>query len=218
MGDIDDGRGEINKFDWDCLEILSEVNVYKEKHNKKKLKDNPTAIILDPVKEDDAQRETIRVQNAMFFPYCLMPLVLDKELNPREAFLLLEATITAGNLSCCQGVLDVCRIGGTLSNTGDTKPKVARDTAGNITAVSIDGPLQRFMRKKVLEKDLKGLVQETTQTNPIIRELTNAVTAFTDAHIVTNAANEAQKEDALFDKTIESIFPGSKITNLGNLV
>ena len=95
---------------------------------------------------------------------------------------------------------------------------MARDTAGNITAVSIDRPLKQFMRKKGLKRDLKGLIQGTAQTDPIIRELTNTVTAFTDAHIATDAANEAQKEDALVDKTIESMFPGSKITNLGNLV
>ena len=191
VGDVDDGQGEINKFDWDYLQISGEINVYKEKHHKKILEENPTKIIIDPVGEDDAQQETIRVRNAMFFPYCLMPLVLDKELNPREAFLLLEATISAGNLSCCQGVLDFCRVGGTLANVGDTKPRLARDTAGNITAVSIDRPLQRFMRKKVLERDLKGLIQGTTQTDPVIQELTNAVTAFTDAHIATDAANEA---------------------------
>ena len=56
VGDVEDGHGEINKFDWDCLQISSEINVYKEKHHKKILKENPTRIIIDPVGEDDAQQ------------------------------------------------------------------------------------------------------------------------------------------------------------------
>ena len=61
VGDVDKGNGEINKVDWDILRMTSEVNVFKEKHHKTKLEDNPDSIILPPVKEDDAQTETISV-------------------------------------------------------------------------------------------------------------------------------------------------------------
>ena len=57
--DVDKGNGEINKLDWDVLRMTSEVNVFKEKHHKTKIKDNPDTIILPPVMEDNAQTETI---------------------------------------------------------------------------------------------------------------------------------------------------------------
>ena len=74
------------------------------------------------------------------------------------------------------------------------------------------------MKKKILKRDLTELIQGTTQTDPVIRELTNAVTVFTDARITTNSVNKARKEEKLVDKTIESILLGSKLTKLGNLV
>ena len=80
------------------LEMTSDVNVFKENYHKKKLEDNPNFIILGPVKGDDAQTETISVQQSVYIPYCLMPLVLDEDLNPRQAFLLLYDTIIASTL------------------------------------------------------------------------------------------------------------------------
>ena len=67
-----------------------------------------------------------------------MPLVLDKDLNPRQAFLLLYDTINANNLGCCQGILDFCQVAGTLAKAGDSLPPVARDMTGNVITVSID--------------------------------------------------------------------------------
>lgn len=77
VGDVNEDNGEINKFDWDCLKMTSEVDVFKEKHHKTKLEDNPDLIIIPSVKEDDAQVETISVRHAMYILYCLIPLVLD---------------------------------------------------------------------------------------------------------------------------------------------
>lgn len=137
VDDIKDGTREINKFNWGCLASSIEVNVFKEKNNKTKLYNNLTVVILSPVKDDDAQQETISVRNAMYIPFCLMSLVLDKDLNPRGAFLLLYNTINAAKLTCCQGLLDFCRVTGTFAKDGDLLPVVARDMAGNVTAVSI---------------------------------------------------------------------------------
>ena len=137
-GDVDGGNGEIVKVDWDMGEMTSNVNVYKENHHKKKLEDNPTILILGPVKDDDSQVETICVQKCVYIPYCLMPLVLDQDLAPQQPFLLLFDFIQANTLDCCQSVLDFCRVAGTMAKAGDTLPVVAKDTAGNITAVSID--------------------------------------------------------------------------------
>lgn len=40
VGDIKDGNGTINKFNCDCLELLSEVNIFKEKYYKKTIYEN----------------------------------------------------------------------------------------------------------------------------------------------------------------------------------
>ena len=63
LGDVEDGGGEIIKFDFDVLEMSPQVNVYKEKHHKKKLEDDESIILMPPVKEDDSQREIICSRN-----------------------------------------------------------------------------------------------------------------------------------------------------------
>ena len=141
LGDVEDGGGEIIKFDFDVLALSPQVNVYKEKQHKKMLEDDPSIILMPPVKEDDAQRETICTRNAAFVPFCLMQYVLDKDLNPRVAFLLLHDIITAAKLTGCELLLDFCRVGGTLASSASTQPTLARATAGNITAMSVSCPL-----------------------------------------------------------------------------
>lgn len=79
-------------------------------------------------KDNDSERETIKVQKSVIAPYCycLMGLVLDKNLTPRDAFLLLGAIITAGSFTCCEGILDFIPVTGTLPSVG-SKPAVALD-------------------------------------------------------------------------------------------
>ena len=46
ISDVKGGTGQINKFDWDCLEPSIEVNVFKEKHHKNKLEDCWCVLLL----------------------------------------------------------------------------------------------------------------------------------------------------------------------------
>ena len=66
VDDVEDSTSEFNKFNWACLESSSEINVFKEKYHKTKLKENPTVVILLLVKDDDTQKETISVHNMMY--------------------------------------------------------------------------------------------------------------------------------------------------------
>ena len=84
-----------------------------------------------------------------------MWLTLDKDLSPQNVFLLLEATITAGKLTCCEGILDFIRVAGTMPTASGT-PLVSKDTAGPPAGISVSRPLIKFMRVKVLERDLVG--------------------------------------------------------------
>ena len=116
----------------------------------------------------------------------------------------------------CEGVIDFCRVGGTLASTSAPIPTLAQTTAGNMTAVNVSRPLIRFMKTKVLQRDLKGLIPDTTTIDPVARQLFNAVTALTDAHLRTDEANEAQREDKLEDKLIGSVYTSSRLIKLGN--
>ena len=218
LGGVDGGIGEIVKVDWAMGDMTNDVNVYKERHHKKKLEDNPTDNALGPVKDDDAQVETLRVRKSVYLPFCLMALVLDQDLTPRQAFLLLFDFIHANSLSCCQSVLDFCRVAGTMAKDGDALPVVARDTAGKITAVSINRPLIRFMKEKVAYRDLKGLRPGKVNESPIALQLSAAVTALTNVTIKADQRNEDKRAEAKELKEISTLFPGSKLDTLGYLV
>ena len=82
-----------------------------------------------------------------------MQYVLDKDLNPCEAFLLLHNIIKTAKLTGCEKLLDFCCVGGTLLSTYATVPTLARATAGNVTAMSVSRPLMQFMKTKVLQRD-----------------------------------------------------------------
>ena len=113
VGDVKDGTGEINKFDWACLVPLIEVNVFKEKYYKTKIEENQTIVILPPVKDNDTQQETISVRNVMYNPFCLVPLVLDKDLNPQEAVsfdILDDVEITTSIHITNKSTYDCCRL------------------------------------------------------------------------------------------------------------
>ena len=111
LGDVDDGTSEINKFEWACLASSNKVNLFKEKHHKAKFEENLTTVILPPVKDDDAQRETISVYNTIYILFCLMSLVLDK--------------VVVQYHQCYKIVLlprppEFCRVVGTLAKDNDS--------------------------------------------------------------------------------------------------
>ena len=167
--------------------------------------------------DEDAQKETIKVRKSVFIPFVLMRLVLDKDLSPRDTFLLLEATITAGKLTCCQDILDFIRVAGTLP-TATGIPLVARDTAGPPAGISVNRALIKFLRIKVLERDLEGTRKSSIRSDPMLKQLANAVTTFTDIHLQRDAANEAKLEAANEPKKVEDLFQGSKYRRLLNIL
>ena len=73
---------------------------------------------------------------------------------------------------------------------GSTNPVVARDTVRASTGISADLPLQQFMTKKVMRQDLTGIIPLTTNSDPMLQGLANAVTAFTNICLEQNLANK----------------------------
>ena len=105
-----------------------------------------------------------------------------------------------------------------MAKPGDTLPVVARDTAGNMTAVSIDRPLQRFLKEKVAYQDLKGLRPGTVTESPVALQMAAAVAALTDVTNKADQRSESRREEAKEDKEIDTLFPGSKFDTLVFLV
>ena len=69
-----------------------------------------------------------------------------------------------------------------------------------------------FMRKKVIERGLIGMIPLTTKLDPLLWELTNEVTILSDFHLKEDTANERRQEEDVEDKTIKSLFSGLKCT------
>ena len=89
---------------------------------------------------------------------------------------------------------------------------------GNITAVSIDRPLQRFMKQFVAYLDLKGLCPGVVKESHVALQLAAAVTALTDVTIKADQRNKTRQEEAKEDKEIGSLLPGSQLDTLVSLV
>ena len=67
----------------------------------------------------------------------------------------------------------------------------------------------------VVQWNLNGLLPGTTKTDPVARELANAVTALTDVSLAGDRRNEEKRvERKDEDKNIDTLFPGSKIVKL----
>lgn len=112
-------------------------------------------------------------------------------------------------MACCEGILDSIRVAGTVPRTGQS-PAVARNTAGPPVGVNVDCPLQKFMRMKVVERDLEGMVTLITTSDPMIRQLANTVTTFTKFHLERDATNEKRIETANKPNYVDDLLPSSK--------
>ena len=105
-----------------------------------------------------------------------------------------------------------------MAKEGDALPLVARDTRGNITAVSIERSLQRFMKQKVALRNLKGLRPVTVNESLIAQQMAAAIAGLTVVTIKADERNKRKREEANEDKDIESLFSGSKYDTLGYFV
>ena len=213
VGDVEEGMGEMVQFDADCLEVTAEVNVFKIATYKTKLIADPSVELFPPVDDADAQVETRKVRKSAFIPYCLMQYVLDKDLTPRDAFLLLHPLIeNAGLLDACSTLLDWLRVAGTMPSP-NAIPLVGLDVPGK--AVRIERPLLKFVREQVLFRDLKGLrPTATATTDPLALQMERAVTTLTEAHLRTEEANERRRFEKEKPKDVEDLYTGALFEKL----
>jgi hypothetical protein len=213
VGDVEEGMGEMIQFDTDCLDTTAEINVFKIATYKSKLVADPSLELFPPVDDADAQNETLKVRKSAFIPYCLMQYVLDKDLTPREAFLLLHPLIeNAGMVDACSTLLDWLRVAGTMPSPS-TVPLVGLDVPGK--AVRIERPLLKFIREQVLLRDLEGMrPKASATTDPLARQMERAVTTLTEAHLRTEEANERRRFEKDKPKNVEDQYVGALFEKL----
>ena len=148
FGFVDDNDGEdieLAPIDVEIFNVTKEVNMCTVAHHKSTLEKSPDLEILSVRLDTEAMTEANATRNCMFFPFGMVPLVLDKCLTPRQAFLVLHAHITtAGLLNECTNLLDFLRVSATTP-TLSTEPLNTVDQLG--TSVRHDKQVMKYFRK-----------------------------------------------------------------------
>jgi hypothetical protein len=215
LNDIEEGTGSLIGFDKDMLDMTNEVNVYNVDHYKSKLIGDESIELFPIIDDDAAQRETVKTRKAMYIPYELVPYVLDKNLSPRQAFMVLHPIMeSAGLLTVCKPLVDYLRVAGTMPSVGNA-PEVIHDKAGK--AIIAERGLLLFMKNQVLLRDLGGLRKRASATNPVIAQLTAAVDSMTQNQLKRDEANERRLNTKDKPKSIADIYSIGQLKRLTNI-
>ena len=91
LDDVDEGETEIVQFDDTVLGITAEINVCTIAHHKVVLEGDDTIDLLPGRADSEPQTVAIRARKSAFIPFELMPYLLEKNFNPRQAFLVIDA-------------------------------------------------------------------------------------------------------------------------------
>ena len=215
LNDIEEGTGSLIGFDKDMLEMTAEANVYNVDHHKSKLMADESIDFFPRIADNAAQSETVKTRKAMYIPYELVPYVLDKNLSPRQSFLVLHPIMeAAGLLTVCKPLVDYLRVAGTMPTVGHA-PELIHDKAGK--AIIAERGLLLFMKNQVLLRDLGGLRKRASTTNPVIAQLTAAVDSMTQNQLKRDEANERRLTAKDQPKTITDIYSLGQLKRLTNI-
>jgi hypothetical protein len=104
-GEVDGTDAFTVAFDWDQMGMTLYVNVPRmpDRHQTL-LTGEPTKTMVGPFEADAANVHTVRTRGAMFIPFELVALLLDKDLTAREAFLVVYSLLEDN------GLVDACRL------------------------------------------------------------------------------------------------------------
>jgi hypothetical protein len=215
LNDVEEGTGSLIGFDNSMLDMTDEVNVYALDHHKSKLIGDESIELFPTIADGAAQCETVKTRKAMYIPYELVPYVLEKNLSPRQAFMVLHPVMeAAGLLTACKPLVDYLRVAGTLPTVG-LAPEVIHDKAGR--AIIAERGLLLFMKNQVLLRDLGGLRKRSSTTNPVIAQLTAAVDSMTQNQLRRDEANERRLLAKDKSKSITDIYSSGQLKRLSNI-
>ena len=212
LDDVDEGVAEVVAFDTDVLALTGEVNVCTVAHHKAVLVADATIEIVTARADGDPQTDTIKARKSAFIPFDMVPLVIEKNLSPRQAFLVLHPYMeAAGTLAVSTPLVDFLRVAGTF-HTGGAGPLNGHDEPGKNTRIAKG--LTRYMKKKVLFRDLPSLQPAVGQNDPTIAALTGAVNTMANTQLRADAQNERRRDEREQPTTIPEAFGEDNVQKL----
>ena len=192
LDDTDHGEAELVEVTVELLAQTVEINVCTVAHHKATLEGDVEIEVIPTRANADPQTETIKARKAAFVPFGLVPFVLSKNLTVRDAFLVLEPHLEAGGLiDVSAPLLDFLRVSGTKSTAATML--TALPSAG--PAFHLETGLMRYMKTKVLHRDLPFYKAVAPRSDPATQALTAAVNTLANISLQRDEANERRRAE-----------------------
>ncbi|VEU43031.1 unnamed protein product, partial [Pseudo-nitzschia multistriata] len=221
LDDVVSGRGELVRVTTSMFALTSAIRVLPIAGHCLALEADANLQYVGPHDPGDPNTEEVVCRHTFFLPFELVPLVLGKDQNPREAFCILHPWLQSRGWDAeAKPLVDALRVAGTQARANTpANPRPICETAANEP-----GPLFRaeakltiYMDKKVLHRDLPGLVPIPTHVNPGTAALTAAVSTLTDNQLKMNEANERRRAEETKPASMEDVFGALNVSRLLSL-
>jgi hypothetical protein len=158
-GDVDGTDASTVAFDRDQLGMTPYVNVPRmlDRHQSL-LAGEPGKAMAGPFEADAANVHTTRTRGAMYTPFDLVPLLLDKDLTTREAFMALYPFLDDNDLvEACRPLIEFHQVASTQPTEGNSRLITLQDRFG-LADHPVRAAVLRQSRSAVLYRVLPALV------------------------------------------------------------
>jgi len=210
VGDIDETIGELVTFNTDMCMITTETNVATIAHHKAALEGDPTLEVLLRREDTAAHTSTVMMCMTMYVPFELILFLMNKDLTPRDAFLVAHAQLKAKDLlEVCAPIITFLRVSGTLSAAG-TSFFVRHTKLGQ--PIHISTLLMVYTRRRVIFRDFPHLdPKQGWQADPASAALTAAVNTLASNQLKADERNKFCLEETARPKSAVDVY-GDDIT------
>jgi hypothetical protein len=161
-GEVDGTDASTVAFDRDQLGMTPYVNVLRmpDRHQTL-LVGEPSKAMVGPFEASAANVHTVRASGAMFIPFELVPLLLDKDLTAREAYLVVYPFLEDRDLiHACRPLVEFLQVGSTQPTDGNPRPVTLQDRLG-LADHPVRAAVLRQRQTSVLYRILPTLVMSS---------------------------------------------------------
>jgi hypothetical protein len=215
-GEVDGTDASTVAFDRDQLGMTPYVNVplMPDRHQTL-LAGEPTKTMVGPFEADATKVHTIRTRGAMFIPFELVALLLDKDLTAREAFLVVYPLLEDNDLvDDCRPLVEFLQVASTQPTAGNSRPVTLQDRLG-LADHPVRAAVLHQRRTAVLYRVLPALVPYShghlpdTFAKTLADGLTNiAVEMHTDRRARETRVSESARSKTFRERYGERIADG----------
>jgi hypothetical protein len=131
-GEVDGTDASTVAFYRDQLGMTPYINVPRmpDRHQTL-LTGEPTKTMVGLFEADATNVHTVRTRGAMFIPFELVALLLDKDLTAKEAFLVVYPLLEDNDLvNACRPLVEFLQVASTQPTTGNSRPDTLQDRLG----------------------------------------------------------------------------------------